>query len=456
MKNNQIIISLIVLSLISFAFVWPKGVNRGIDWTNNKILNNIGFEIPHVLDKPFLLGLDLLGGTHLLYEADLSQIPGDEQADSMSGVRDVIERRVNFFGVAEPIVQISGDNRLIVELAGISDVNQAIDQIGETPFLEFKEEAPNTEDLISEFQEKQASGEATIIDEIQLGEALYVSTGLSGKHLSKSQLIFDPQTGQPQISLELNDEGSDLFAEITKRNLGKTVAIFLDGQVISNPVVQGEITGGQAVISGRFTPQEAKLLTIRLNSGALPVPINLISQQTIGASLGAESLAKSLRAGIYGLIFVVLFMIAFYRLPGLVSVVALVIYVLIVLSAYKLIPVTLTLAGIAGFILSLGMAVDANVLIFARLKEELALGKSLPGALKEGFARAWLSIRDSHVTTLIAAGTLYMFTTSIVKGFALTLGIGVLVSLFTAIIVTKTFLKLFSSSWFEKKKWLFR
>lgn len=419
---------IILASLILFVFVYPQLVNK---------------YIPQIPNVPFRLGLDLLGGAHLLYEADLSQIAPSEQGDAMDGIRDVIERRVNLFGVAEPIVQVSGSNRLVVELAGIKDVKQAIQLIGETPFLEFKEQKPNFNEII----DAQQNGQTT--------EDPFISTGLNGRHLQKASVLFSSQTYTPEISLELNDEGRKLFADITKRNIGKILAIYLDGQPISTPVVETEIPDGKAIISGRFTPQEAKLLATRLNSGALPVPITLISQQTIGATLGAESLAKSLKAGIYGLIFVAVFMLLYYRLPGVVSVFALLIYTLIVLTAYKLIPVTLSLAGIAGFILSLGMAVDANVLIFARMREEMKAGKNIAQSMREGFSRAWLSIRDSHVTTLIGAAILYIFTTSIVKGFALTLGIGVLTSLFTATIITRVFLNIFSGSRFDRKKWLF-
>lgn len=454
-KNSYFLIVILVCSVFLFAFVWPQAVNK----TFKRL--NIEMSVP---EKQFSLGLDLLGGAHLLYEADLSQVEAlgtstelsASRADAMSGIRDVIERRVNFFGVSEPVVQVSGENRLIIELAGITDVNQAIQMIGETPFLEFKEEVPNAEELANEFQQKVNSGQATELDGFLLDQQIYTSTGLSGKHVQRAQVIFDSQTGQPQVSLQLNDEGAQLFADITKRNVGKTVAIYLDGLPISAPVVQTEIADGQAVISGGFTPQDAKLLATRLNSGALPVPIKLISQQTVGASLGANSLAQSLKAGVYGLIFVALFMILFYRLPGFISVVALAIYVLIVLAIYKLLPVTLTLAGIAGFILSLGIAVDANILIFARMKEELSSGKGLSYSMKEGFSRAWFSIRDSHVTTLLGAGVLYIFTTSVVKGFALTLSVGVLISLFTAIMVTKSFLMLCTGAWFESKKWLFK
>ncbi|KKR22775.1 MAG: Preprotein translocase subunit SecD [Candidatus Yanofskybacteria bacterium GW2011_GWD2_39_48] len=431
---------IVVIALVLLAFVYPQGINKSIDWINAKI----SLKISHVYNKSFHLGLDLLGGTHLLYQADLSKIDAPGKSDAMQGIRDVIERRVNFFGVAEPLVQISGQDRLVVELAGIKDVNTAIQMIGETPFLEFKEQKPDFDVIVT----AQQKGE-------RLNEDPFQSSGLNGTHLTRATVIFDNQTYVPQVSLKLNNEGAKLFAEITKRNIGKTVGIYLDGAPISLPVVQNEIPNGEAVITGKFTAQEAKQLATRLNSGALPVPIKLISQQTIGATLGMESLAKSLKAGIWGLILVGLFMIAFYRLPGIIAVLALLVYILIVLSFYKLIPVTLTLAGISGFVLSLGMAVDANILIFSRMREELKLGKTLNQAIHEGFSRAWLSIRDGHITTLIGAVVLYIFTTSIVKGFALTLGIGVLTSLFTAIVISRAFLEWFTSPWFENKKGLF-
>lgn len=435
MKNSYFLIILIIACFSLFVFIYPQGANRISQLLNYPIT---------VPEKPFRLGLDLLGGAHLVYEADLSQIGNLEAGDAMQGVRDVVERRVNFFGVSEPLVQVSGNSRLIVELAGISDVNQAIQLIGETPFLEFREETGEMRNIL----DAQAKGE-------RLDEEPFAATGLNGGHIQRVQLVFDSQTGIPQVSLQLTDEGAQLFAEITKRNIGKLVAIYLDGVPISIPVVQSEIPDGQAVISGKFNPQEAKLLVTRLNSGALPVPIHLVSQQTVGASLGKASLEESLTAGMYGLLAVALFMALFYRLPGVVAVFALAVYVLMVLAIYKVVPVTLTLAGIAGFILSLGMAVDANVLIFARMREELKVGKTLTQSMEEGFRRAWLSVRDSHVITLIGALVLYIFTTSIVKGFALTLGIGVLVSLFTATIVTRKILRLFTGRLFEKKRWLF-
>jgi len=461
-RRNIFLICTIVGSLLLFIFVAPQWVNSAAK----------KLHIPHVnvSSRPFRLGLDLLGGTHLVYQADLSKVQGSK-SDAMQGVRDVVERRVNLFGVSEPVVQVSGTNRLIVDLAGIKDVNQAIQLIGQTPFLEFKTALSIAQgDAIiksklgadaSKIPASALCAPANINTFVQFLSAYAVdpcfqSSGLDGSGLKAAQLTFSTQTYQPQISLQLNSKGTQLFAQITQANIGRVVAIYLDGLPISTPTVQSAITDGNAVITGSFTPDEAKTLVGRLNSGALPVPISLVSQQTIGASLGNESLTKSLKAGVYGLIFVALFMILFYRLPGVFSVIALGVYVLIVLSFYKFIPVTLSLAGIAGFILSLGMAVDANILIFARMKEELAAGKTLTAAMHEGFSRAWLSVRDSHVTTLIGAVVLYAATTSIVKGFALTLGIGVLTSLFTATMVTRSFLYLATGPWFEKHKRLFR
>jgi len=374
--------------------------------------------------------LDLQGGVHLTYKADLSAIKPAEAANAMEGLRDVIERRVNAFGVGEPLVQVEksagGDQRLIVELPGVTNVNEAIKMIGETPFLEFKTENPNAGKLTEE--EKKDSSK------------VFVSSDLTGRYLKKAILDFDQTTFEPVISLEFNDEGGKLFAKMTKENVGKSIAIFLDGAPISVPNVREEITGGKAQITGQFTPQEAKLLVQRLNSGALPVPVSLISQQSVGPTLGEKFLAKGVMAGIYGMILVSLFLILWYRLPGLAAVLALGLYTIIILALFKLIPVTLTAAGIAGFILSVGMAVDANILIFERMKEELKKGKNLQSAVSEGFSRAWLSIRDSNISSLITAGILFWMGTSMIKGFALTLGVGILISMFSAITVSRTFL----------------
>ncbi len=382
-----------------------------------------------------------------MYEGDLSNIGTQTPADAMEALRNDIEGRVNTFGVSEPVVYIEGTNRLVVELPGIKNLDEAIQRIGETPFLEFQEGL--TEAEIKQVKAKLPKGQ-----EVN-GNELFKPTGLTGKDLDSATVIFDQTTAQAQISLKHNKEGAKKFAEITKRNLDKPIAIFLNNQPISAPIVRNEITNGEAIISGNFTVASAKELVEYLNRGALPVPVKLVAQQTVGASLGQDSLVKSLKAGLYGLLFVALFMIAFYRLPGFVSIISLLIYIVLVLTIYKIMSVTLTLSGIAGFILSLGMAVDANVLIFARMREELAAGRTLLQAINEGFNRAWYSIRDSHVTTLLGAIILYWVTTSIVKGFALTLGIGVFTSLFTAIIVSRILLRLFIGSVTENRRWLF-
>ena len=381
---------------------------------------------------PFKFGLDLSGGTHLIYRADTSSIDPLEVKTAMGALRDVIERRVNLFGVAEPIVQVEQggrfagviEERLIVELPGVTDVAEAVALIGQTPLLEFK--------LL-------LSGDPT-------GEqsAIYTDTGLTGSLVRRAQLEFGSGGGglanEPVVILSFNKEGSDLFKQLTTDNVGGILGIFLDGEVISAPVIREPIAGGTATISGGFTPEEARLLVRDLNFGALPLPIELISTQTIGASMGEAALQRGVTAGMYGLLFVALFLLLWYRLPGLVAVVALGIYIAIMLSIFKIIPVTLTAAGIAGFILTIGMAVDANILIFERMKEELKIGKDTQEAVRDGFARAWLAIRDGNISSIITAIILFWFGTSLVKGFALVFGIGIIASMLTAITVTRTFL----------------
>lgn len=529
---------IILLGLLALLIVLPKLPNwiPGHQWFSQHKIH---------------LGLDMQGGTQLIYQTDTSVLPSDQREAAMAGARDVIERRINIFGVAEPIIQTSkiGEEwRLIVELPGIDDVNQAINMIGETPLLEFKEQAPPreltqaelkeieeynqqvvkraesilaqalepnadfsalareysedpgskekggdlgwfkkgmmvpefenavfnqlevneiTQDLIEtqfgyhiikKIDQREIENESAEEKEIEVmashiliatqnkdsitGAQQWQYTGLTGKQLDKAFLAFNSRTNEPEVSLEFNSEGQELFKQITTRNVGKHVAIFLDGQPLSIPTVSEPITSGKAVITGSFTLKEAKELSQRLSAGALPIPINLISQQNIGPSLGKISVQKSFIAGIIAFLVVVLLMIVLYGKQGIVASLALIIYALIVIALFKLIPVTLTLAGIAGFILSLGMAVDANVLIFERFKDETRLGKSPESALNDGFRHAWTAIRDSNITTLIVCFILYQFGVGLVKGFGLTLGLGVLVSMFTAIIVTKTFLKL--------------
>lgn len=387
---------------------------------------------------PFKLGLDLLGGTHLVYKADTLALKDSEVESAMDGLRDVIERRINLFGIAEPVVQIEkrgGDKRLIIELAGVTDINQAIKMIGETPYLEFRTERPEAE--------KQQILEAQKNNQMLNEDPDFVASELNGRFLEKASLDFDQTVGEPIVLLEFSKEGEELFAKLTKENIGKRLAIYLDGAPISAPTVREEITSGRAQISGQFTPKEAKVLVQRLNSGALPVPISLISQQTVGASLGQDVLRKGIYAGIYGLATVAIFLIIWYRIPGIIAVLALLIYTVLMLTIFRLISVTLTAAGIAGFILSIGMAVDANILIFERFKEEKKLGKNFILAMKEGFNRAWPSIRDSNISSIITAFLLYWFGTSLIRGFALTLGFGVLISMFSAITVSRTFLLAF-------------
>ena len=456
------ILSIFLISVLAAFLNYPAAWNKGTDWLNNKVGFNM---MPHFLERPFKLGLDLQGGTHLVYEADLSNITSEDYMDSMQGVRDVIERRINLFGVAEPVVQINkvgSHHRLIVELAGIKDAHQAIEMIGQTPSLDFREEKNKEETNTildkqkSAFEKLQQGIELNTEEEIILMEDAYFKpTILTGRYLKGADLQFDQQTYQAQVSLEFNSEGSKLFEDLTRSNVGKRIAIYLDGSPISAPTVQEAISGGKAQITGDFSLDEAKELVQRLNAGALPVPIDLINQQTIGASLGSISLEKSLKAGIFGFLAILLFIIFYYRLPGLIASLALIIYIVLILAIFKLIPVTLTLSGIAGVILSIGMAVDANVLIFERFKEEFKSGKSLSGSIDEGFRRAWPAIRDGNISTLLTCIILFIFATGLVKGFALTLGIGILISMLSAIVITKTFLQWFVGRKIEewKKIW---
>ncbi len=643
---------ILLLFLVAGSLTYSKPANWAIDQANNVLGTNFGH-----INLPFVLGLDLQGGTHLEYEADLSLVPGTEQASALEGVRDVIERRVNAMGVSEPLVQTTraGDNyRVSVELAGVRDINEAINMIGETPILEFKvinEDEPrqltqeeiveldqseneanekatlfladivnnpdlfqdkvkemsedpevqekggdlgfikdnaeyaaiyevardaevgqviptvirtdttevvvkveekvetdteinarhlliqwdgalsatasttrskeealayvqeikegstpeNFEDKVKEFSEEPGADISggdlgwfakgvmvetfekavfpqevgTIsepiesdfgyhlifkidergVEDVRVSAMQYTKltrediippqepfkrTELTGKQLERAQLEFNPRSGAAEIGLQFNDEGADLFAEITKNNIGKPVAIYLDGEPISVPTVNSEILGGRAVITGTFSVAEAKLLAQRLQAGALPVPIELIAQQSVGPSLGHTSVTASLELGRGAFLLVALFMLLMYRLPGLIAILALTVYGSILFAIFKTIPVTLTLSGIAGLILSVGMAVDANVLIFERLKEELKLKKPFSVAIEEAFERAWPSIRDGNLTTLISCAVLYWFTSSVIKGFALTLGIGVIFSMFTAIVVTRNFLRFIS------------
>jgi len=508
------------------------------------------------------LGLDLQGGIHLIYKVDTSGVESGKVQDALNGLQDVIERRVNAFGVAEPLIETSksgGEQRLIVELAGVKDIEAAKAMIKETPFLEFKklaeqqppaeqsqlseedkkfnyEQKKKAEDLLKQIQggadfaelakqnsedpgSKDQGGDLGFVkretfipefdkvlfdSDLQSGQVYpqivesqfgyhiikklkergdgddkevhaqhilltkktlpiepqmpaFIETGLTGKNLKRADVQFMSQSGKPEVGIEFDSEGAKNFAQLTKENIGKQIAIFLDGQVISAPTVQTEITDGKAVITGNFSLDEAKKLAQRLNEGALPVPITLIGQQSVEASLGKISLEKSLKAGAIGIVLVMIFMIFYYRFLGLVASAALIIYTSIMVALFKISAgtpwsITLTLAGIAGFILSVGMAVDANILIFERTKEEIRKGRSLAGAIDEGFHRAWPSIRDSNISTMITSLILIWFGTGFVKGFAVTLLIGVLVSMFTAIVLVRTILSAVVGEWVEGRK----
>lgn len=415
------IVTIIILTLLAMVIVMPSTIPIGertlyrprIDFSlgNHRIFRDLELK----------LGLDLQGGTHLVYEADTSDVPSENVSEAVTATRDNIERRINLLGVSEPVIQTSqvGDKyRLIVELPGVKDVNTALATIGQTAQLEFKEAKSATPSAEPEFE----------------------STGLTGNDLKIAQVKFE--NGKAVVGLDFTPEGGNKFADITSKNIGKPLAIFLDNTIVSAPTVNSTITDGHAIITGNFTIDEAKQLTVLLNAGALPMPIKIVEQRNVGATLGNESITKSMVAAAVGLVVVWLFMLGNYGLKGLLANIALTIYILLSLSVIKLIPITLTLAGIAGLVLSVGMAVDANILIFERIKEELRWGRSLTAAIELGFARAWNPIRDSNISSLITATILFWFGSGSVRGFALTLMVGIAVSLFTSITVTRTLLRL--------------
>jgi protein-export membrane protein SecD len=501
-------------------------------------------------------GLDLQGGIHLEYEADVSQLPGDQVNDALQSAQAVVERRVNAFGVGEPLVQLSNrgeSHRIIVELPGIKNLEGAKQMIQETPFMEFREEISEdarktTEDDIAKQNEETKKKAKDVLDRAKAGddfaklavensqdpavsitkgdlgfvkrsdipkefgdvlfqesfavgsvsdklvesfggwyifkkeevkgegdnqeirfsqilfakddisnhpEKLFVATGLSGRNVKKVSVDYQSQgIGSPQVLIEFDSEGADRLAEVSKRNVGKPLAIFIDGQVFSAPTIQQELVGGQAVVTSDFTPESVKDYVKRLNEGALPVPIKLVAQQSVDASLGADALHQSLFAGFIGLVAVAIFMLVFYRFMGLVAVFALLFYtallvVIFKVSAFTPFAITVTLSGIAGFVLSIGIAVDANILIFERFREELALGKPVRKALEQSFQRAWPSIRDGHISTLLTTFILMMTGTGFVKGFAVILALGVLVSLFTAVVLVRVLLRFLITDWFD-------
>ncbi len=432
------LIKTIFITAVLLVLIWvdlPYDTKTKYKLPNKIDVNIFGLNIKKEFNTK--LGLDLKGGSNLIFEANTSKVRREDLTDALNSARDVIERRVNFFGVTEPQIQTikSGDvYRLSIDLPGISNYEEAIKLIGQTAQLSFKE-LPD-------------GGKIATTTPIFL--QLTKETGLSGIHINKSTIEFDSQTGKPQVGLKFNKQGTDLFAAITKRNIGKPVGIFLDNMPLTTPVVQTEILDGSAVISGNFTTDEAKKLTIAINSGALPLPIKLVEQKNIGPTLGEIEVKKSIYAGSIGLIMVLLFMIIYYGRLGLIASLALIIYGLISLFIFKAIPLVLTLPGIAGFILSIGMAVDANILIFERIKEEQRKGKSFDIAVRLGFGRAIDAIKDANVTTLTVAFILFnplnwefLPQFGMVRGFALTLAIGVATSLFTGVVITKRLITMF-------------
>ena len=431
MRNRWRLAFIAILTLAALAVVWPQKPGNYIPG-GDLLPGNPGIHLQlgnFRFDRQgTVLGLDLQGGTHLVLQADMSKAPGQDPDSVLKGVIQVLERRVNAYGVAEPLIQAQGSDRVIVELPGVKDIEEAKKLIGQTAQLDFRERDPAT----GEWKVATATGSDGQEKE------------LTGKYVRpNSQVVFDQRTNQPQVAFEFDDEGAILFEQITRRLIGRPLGITLDGELISSPTVQAVISRNGVITGVRLN--EARTLAIQLNAGAVPVPISIIEERTVDATLGSDSVRKSVIAGEIALLVVALFMILYYRLPGLVATAALLVYTLLTLAVFKLIPVTLTLASIAGFILSIGMAVDANILIFERMREELRWGKSLGAAIQAGFDRAWSSIRDSNSSTLITCALLYWFGqnfgASLIQGFAFTLAIGVVLSMFSAIFVTRTLLR---------------
>jgi len=433
-KILLIILLTTVAAYISLPYAIPINIHLGpINLDKNLVRRSLNFSIGTIhIQKDFdlVLGLDLAGGSHLVFEADTQGLDEVVREKAIEGVKTVIEKRVNLFGVSEPSVQVStfeGRDRIIVELPGVRNTKEAIEIIGKTAQLQFAEVGSEEEPSI-------------------------IKTDLSGADLKTADVGFDQTTGKPVVNIEFNQAGAEKFAAITEKNIGRALPIILDEEVISAPIVQQAITGGAAQISGEFTLDQAKNLAIQLNAGALPTSVNLVEQRTVGATLGAESVKKSVGAGLVGLSMVLIFMILSYGRMGLIADFALIIFGILTLALYKLIPVVLTLPGIAGFLLSVGMAVDSNILIFERFKEEKEK-RPFEDALEVSFGRAWDSIRDANIATLVTAFVLanpldfsFLHTSGPVRGFAITLSMGIMISLFTGIIVSRNLLRAFVKS----------
>ncbi len=429
------LILIFVLTLIASFISLPKEIPVNIHWGSVKIEKT--FEKPTLIkDFDLVLGLDLAGGSHLVFEIDSEGLSEEKKDTAITSLRNVIERRVNLFGVSEPNVQASSfedKDRIIVELPGVKDTEEAVGIIGKTAQLVF-----------AELSDEEGGG--------------LIPTELTGAFLKDANVVFDRNVGKPAVSIEFTQEGSELFAEITGRNVGKPLAIVLDDMPVSAPMVQEQIIGGSAQITGEFTQEQARDLAIQLNAGALPLNIELIEQRTVGATLGGESVERSIKAGLVGLLMVLVFMILAYGKLGFYADLALIVFGVLTLALYKLIPIVLTLPGIAGFLLSVGMAVDSNILIFERFKEEKKK-RDYANALEISFGRAWDSIRDANIATLVTAFILanpldfsFLHTSGPVRGFAITLALGIGISLFTGIVVTRNLLRVFVREGKEKKE----
>lgn len=447
-------ILILLLTIVAGVIALPDTLDIQVPFTNPAQVVTIGspkftltqFEKPIIVAFQFKQGLDIQGGMQIVLDADMSQIPEEDRVSALDSAREVILRRVDLYGIAEPVVQTSVSNgiyRLVVELPGVTNPDEALQLVGQTAQLDFQ--------LVK-------MPEATASAELQ-SEVTLVSTGLSGKQLKSASVQFNPQTGQPEVAISFDEEGTELFSKITEENTEQLLAISLDGSVIMAPKISQPIYGGQATINGLSGIDEAKQLSIQLNAGALPVPISVLEQRVIGPSLGAASVQKSVMAGLIGLALVMCFMILYYGVAGVLASLALVVYSLLTIAIYKIIGVTVTLPGIAGLLLSIGMAVDANILIFERMKEELRLGKPFERAMELGFGKAWDSIKDANFTTILTALILmnplnfeFLNTSGLVRGFGITLLVGVLLGLFTGVVVTRTFLRLFlTSQWYKVK-----
>ena len=467
MKNSpaQVLIFIVVLTVISFFVAVPPELTIAGSWFNQPFTKTLKFPKPEFFflgkhiksDFPFKQGLDIQGGMQMVLETDMTEIEEVDRLPALEAVRGIISRRVDLFGISEPVIQttqVNNQYRIIIELPGVSDFNQALNLVGQTAKLDFRLLSPvSTASAVattSATSTASGSGESVTFD-------TFSATGLSGRQLKRSAVQFDQQSGKPVIGLEFAEEGRQLFAAITTAHVGEILAIFLDDMPIATPVISTPIVDGRAVMSGSFTVASAKQLAIQLNAGALPVPVKVLEQRAIGASLGEASIQKSMRAGLIGLVLICLFMILLYGLRGVVATLALVVYAIITIALYKIMGVTLTIPGIAGLLLSIGMAVDANILIFERMKEELRAGETVARALELGFGRAWDSIRDANVATIITSLILinpldfpFLNSSGLVRGFGITLLLGVLIGLFTGIVVSRTLLRL-SLPWLGHK-----